>query len=311
MDEKKVVLKAENLNKHFGKKHIIKDVSFDVFEGEIFGFLGPNGSGKTTTIKMIMGLLDIDSGHVQIGGFDREKNFESALAQIGGIIENPDTYSYLSAYKNLEVYARLRGKVDRNRIAEVIKLVGLENRINDKVKTYSLGMKQRLGLAQAILHHPKVLVLDEPTNGLDPAGIKDLRDILKFLSHEEGIAVFVSSHILSEMELLCDRVCIINAGTVLRTESMGQITDSGNNESDYEFTIGDDIVALEKIQKIMPERYRSNIQNKFILAVNVEDVPEIIKQLCNADLKIYGVVQSVKTLEQSFMEITGGGNAIV
>jgi len=311
MNEKKVVLKAEKLNKHFGKKHIIKDVSFDVFEGEIFGFLGPNGSGKTTTIKMIMGLLDIDTGFVQIGGFDREKNFEDSLAQIGGIIENPDTYSYLSGYKNLEIYSRLRGKVDKTRIAEVIKLVGLEKRITDKVKTYSLGMKQRLGLAQAILHHPKVLVLDEPTNGLDPAGIKELRDILKYLSHEEGIAVFVSSHILSEMELLCDRVCIIDAGKVLKTESIGQITDSGNNESDYEFIIGDESVALQKIQEIMPERYRSNTQNKFILAANEEEVPEVIKMLCSADLKIFGVIPSVRTLEQSFMEITGGGNVIV
>ncbi|MDD4699912.1 MAG: ABC transporter ATP-binding protein [Oscillospiraceae bacterium] len=311
MNEKKVVLKAEKLNKHFGKKHIIKDVSFDVFEGEIFGFLGPNGSGKTTTIKMIMGLLDIDTGFVQIGGFDREKNFEDSLAQIGGIIENPDTYSYLSGYKNLEIYSRLRGKVDKTRIAEVIKLVGLEKRIMDKVKTYSLGMKQRLGLAQAILHHPKVLVLDEPTNGLDPAGIKELRDILKYLSHEEGIAVFVSSHILSEMELLCDRVCIIDAGKVLKTESIGQITDSGNNESDYEFIIGDESVALQKIQEIMPERYRSNTQNKFILAANEEEVPEVIKMLCSADLKIFGVIPSVRTLEQSFMEITGGGNVIV
>lgn len=311
MNEKQVVLKAENLNKHFGKKHIIKNVSFDVLEGEIFGFLGPNGSGKTTTIKMIMGLLDIDSGHVKIGGFDREKDFESALAQIGGIIENPDTYSYLSGYKNLEVYSRLRGKLDRNRIAEVIKLVGLENRILDKVKTYSLGMKQRLGLAQAILHHPKVLVLDEPTNGLDPAGIKELRDILKYLSHEEGIAVFVSSHILSEMELLCDRVCIINAGTVLKTESIQQITDSGNNESEYEFIIGDEEKALEKIKEIMPNRYRSNTQGKFILAANEEDVPEIVKAMCAANLKIYGIMPSVKTLEESFMEITGGGNVIV
>ena len=173
-----LVLKCENLHKSFRKKEILKNVSLEVCSGDILGFIGPNGAGKTTTIKLILGLQKIDSGKVIINGYDIQKDFEKAIAKVGAIIENPDLYMYMSGYDNLKLISNLYPNVDLKRIEEVIDLVGLRNRIDDKVSKYSLGMRQRLGVAQAILHKPNLLILDEPTNGLDPEGIKDLRELL-------------------------------------------------------------------------------------------------------------------------------------
>ena len=199
---KTTALKISGLNKTLGKKHILHDIDLEAYKGEVFGFLGPNGAGKTTTIKIIVGLLSLDDGEIEVNGFDIKKNYEKALAGIGGIVENPEMYKHLTGKQNLRQYARMRSGVTEERIDEVVKLVGLSNRINEKVGKYSLGMRQRLGVAQSILHHPSVLILDEPTNGLDPAGIKELRDILKELAHKENICVIVSSHLMSEMELM-------------------------------------------------------------------------------------------------------------
>ena len=209
-----VALKIDHLNKYFGKRQILHDICMEVYAGEVFGFLGPNGAGKTTTIKIVVGLLRLDEGDVQIHGHSITKHFEDAMACVGGIVENPELYKYMTGRENLRQYARMRTGVDEKRIDEVVELVGLSNRINDKVGKYSLGMRQRLGVAQALLHRPKLLILDEPTNGLDPAGIKELRDILKNLAHKENIAVLVSSHLMSEMEMMCDRVgVIVGAGS--------------------------------------------------------------------------------------------------
>ncbi len=308
MNEQNIVLKTEGLTKYFGRRRIINNISLQVRAGEIFGFLGPNGSGKTTTIKMILGLLSIDAGKVYIGGCDREKDFENALRQIGGIIENPDTYGYMSGYRNLEYYARLRGRLDRQRIDEVVRLVGLENRIHDKVKTYSLGMKQRLGLAQAIVHRPKVLVLDEPTNGLDPAGMRELRDTLKYLASTEGIAVFVSSHILSEMQLLCDRVCIISAGTVLRTCNVDQLLDE--QAHGYRFILRPADLAQSIVDSQLAGRLLARDGETFDLACEESEVPGLIACFMQSGAAVYGVQPALGSLEDSFMEITGGGNTI-
>ena len=181
------ILKCENLHKNFRKKEILKGVSLKVQEGDILGFIGPNGAGKTTTIKLILGLQKISSGKVYINGHSIEKDFEKAISKVGAIIENPDLYMYMSGYDNLKLISNLYPNVDSKRIDEVVKLVGLENRINDKVSKYSLGMRQRLGVAQAILHKPNLLILDEPTNGLDPEGIKDLRELLFYSLSFMGI----------------------------------------------------------------------------------------------------------------------------
>ena len=191
-EKMETALKIEHLNKSLGKKQILNDVSFETYKGEIFGFLGPNGAGKTTTIKVAVGMLSLDDGTISICGKDLKKDFEGAMSNVGGIVENPEMYKYMSGYDNLKQYARMRKGVTKQRIDEVVEIVGLSNRINDKVSKYSLGMRQRLGVAQALLHNPQVLILDEPTNGLDPAGIKALRDVLKKIAHEEKVSIIVS-----------------------------------------------------------------------------------------------------------------------
>ena len=211
------ILKCKDLHKKIGKKEILKGVSLEVNKGDILGFIGPNGAGKTTTIKLILGLQGITSGEVNINGYDIKKDFTKAIRRVGAIIENPDLYMYLTGYENLKLIANMYKGITKEKIMEVVKLVKLENRINDKVSKYSLGMRQRLGVAQAILHSPNLLVLDEPTNGLDPEGIKEMRDLLKVLA-KQGMAIFISSHNLAEMETLCNKVCIIQNGEIIEIE---------------------------------------------------------------------------------------------
>ena len=216
----KTTLTVDNLRKIIGRKEIIKGISFELKEGEVFGFLGPNGAGKTTTIRMLVGLIKPTSGTIHIGGSNIVSDFEGAMKNLGCIVENPELYPYLSGYDNLLHFSRMLDGVDEKRMNEVTTLVGLTERIHDKVKTYSLGMRQRLGIAQALLGRPKVLILDEPTNGLDPAGIREMREFIRFLALEEGLSVLVSSHLLSEIQLLCDRVAIISKGEIIRTDSV-------------------------------------------------------------------------------------------
>ena len=243
--EEKAIVQIKNVTKKIGKKVIIDDLTFDVHSGEVFGFLGPNGAGKTTTIKMLLGLMSITKGEMYIDGFNVEKDFEKAIAKVGGIIENPDLYKYLTGYQNLVHFWRMYPDIKRERIDEVIKIVGLEKRIHDKIKTYSLGMRQRLGVAQALLNSPKLLVLDEPTNGLDPAGIHELRNHLRTLAREENIAVIVSSHLLSEMELMCDRVGIIQNGKLVRIQDMKEML-----EDDSDSVIALYVKPIEKAKAI-------------------------------------------------------------
>ena len=202
------IFEVRHLQKSLGGGKVVDDLCFSCNEGEIFGFLGPNGAGKTTTMKMALGLMRIDSGEVWIDGYNICKDFEKAMACVGAVVESPALYGNLSAEQNLCLFGRMRGRISPQRIEEILSLIGLEKN-KKKVKEYSLGMRQRLGLAQAILHRPKLLLLDEPTNGIDPVGIRKLRNILKYLAHEKGICIVLSSHLMSEMELMCDRVCII------------------------------------------------------------------------------------------------------
>ena len=185
------ILECRSLCKNFGKKQILKDVSFEIKEGDILGFIGPNGAGKTTTIKLILGLQSITSGKVYINGYNVEKEFTKAIEKVGAIVENPDMYMYMSGYDNLKLVSNMYKEIGTKRIDEVVKLVKLENRINDKVSKYSLGMRQRLGIAQAILHKPNLLILDEPTNGLDPEGIKEMRELLISLAKNEKMAILI------------------------------------------------------------------------------------------------------------------------
>ena len=221
--EKQIALSVKDITKTYGKKKAADHVSFDIYSGEIFGFLGPNGAGKTTVIKSILGFVFPDGGEVYINGYSTKTHYEEAMASVGGIVENPEMYMSLSARQNIKMYAELHGDIPKERIDQVITEMGLSGRADEPVKKYSLGMKQRIGLAQAMVHKPRLLILDEPTNGLDPTGIHRLRDVLKKYAHEEDAAVMVSSHILSEMQLLCDRVGIINNGRLISIYSMDEV----------------------------------------------------------------------------------------
>ncbi len=300
------VLSVRGLCKLYGSRPILNGVDFDVYRGEIFGFLGPNGSGKTTTIKCVLGLIEPNAGTIRICGEDLKSNFEGAMSNVGGIIENPEMYKYLSGRENLEQYARMCGKVDSARIDEVVELVKLRARINDKISKYSLGMRQRLGIAQALLHRPRLLMLDEPTNGLDPAGIKELRDILKSLAASDGLSVFISSHQLAELELMCDRFCVIDRGSVVDTKTMSEIKEVHQGELtvfDIALLDGDFFDKALKVLgelNIRAEQTEGNVR----IAIRSEQMPEALKALILADVPVFTVEKVTRSLEDAFMEMT-------
>ena len=292
------ILKCESLYKTFGKKQILKNVSLEVKEGDILGFIGPNGAGKTTTIKLILGLQSITSGKVSINGYDIEKDFTNAIKKVGAIVENPDMYMYLSGYQNLKLVANLYKNIGTERIDEVVKLVKLEKRINDKVSKYSLGMRQRLGIAQAILHKPNLLILDEPTNGLDPEGIKEMRELLVNLAEKEKMAILISSHNLAELDNFCTKVCIIKNGEVIETSEISKIKHEASDEVEI-FEVDN----ADKAETILSMDLRNNkilgleVKDSKILKVNIskEEVPYIISKLVENNIKIYEVKQEEKT----------------
>ena len=210
------VLEVANLSKSFGKRKILDNINLTIYEGDIIGLIGPNGAGKTTLIKTILRLYYYDKGSVKICGYDTKKQLEQALSKVGSIIEKPDMYDQLTGRKNLKITELLNDLHDQKYVEEIIEFVGLKTRINDKVKKYSLGMKQRIAIANALIKKPKLLILDEPTNGLDPKGIRELRQMLKTISQEQNMSILISSHILSEVENICDRVVIIDQGRLVK-----------------------------------------------------------------------------------------------
>ena len=296
------ILSIKNVSKYFGKVKVVDNLSFDVKQGEIVGFLGPNGAGKTTTIKMILGLLSIDEGSISINGYDIKKNFEKAMQYIGGIVENPDMYGYMSAVDNLKLYAKIRN-VDYSKVYKTLELVGLQKSMKQKVCKYSLGMKQRAGLALSLLHSPKVLILDEPTNGLDPVGIKDLRAILKKLAKEENIAVLVSSHILSEMELMCDWVVVINNGKFVKAESLNKNEESEESVVKYEIKVK----QLEKAENVFKEKIGKTIKiedEKIYVSIKKSEISNIVKTLVLNDIDVESANECENTLENMFFDMT-------
>lgn len=296
-----VILKCENLHKFFRKKEILKGVSLEVSSGDILGFIGPNGAGKTTTIKLILGLQKINSGKVSVNGYDIQTNFEKAISKVGAIIENPDLYMYLTGYENLKLISNLYKGVTKARVDEVVKLVGLENRINDKVSKYSLGMRQRLGVAQAILHKPNLLILDEPTNGLDPEGIKELRSLLIKLATEENMGILISSHNLAELESFCNKVCIIKNGVIVENSSLDSVKKAASN-GNYIIEVDNSSKAktlLGDIANIIDDTHISVSSDR-------ENISEIVKKLVLQEIKIYSLQEKIVTLEDAFLKKTGG-----
>ncbi|PEF43837.1 ABC transporter ATP-binding protein [Bacillus cereus] len=297
-----VVVKLENIHKKIGGNEIIRGLSFEVEAGEVYGFLGPNGSGKTTTIRMMTGLIGMTEGDITICGHSIRAEREKALEQIGAIIENPELYDYMTGMQNLNHFANMAvTRIRKERIAEVVKLVELEHAIHKKVKTYSLGMKQRLGIAQALLHNPKILILDEPTNGLDPAGIRQIRNYLQQLAKEENIAVIVSSHLLSEIELMCDRIVIIKNGEFVQAYNLHEQAMNGEK-----VMVTFEVDQVKRANGIIQGKVEQNI---VAASVTKEEIPQIVKQLVYADILVYGVTVQNKTLEDEFLEITGGVKA--
>ena len=270
-------------------------------EGDILGFIGPNGAGKTTTIKLILGLQNITSGKVYINGYDIEQNFKKAIENVGTIVESPDLYMYMSGYENLKLVANLYKNVDKKRIDEIVKLVGLENRIKDKVSKYSLGMRQRLGIAQAILHRPKLLILDEPTNGLDPEGIKEVKVLLKKLAEQENMAILISSHNLAELDTFCNKISIIKNGEIVETNDIYTFKKDIKNNC-YILEVEDSSV----IGSIIDYKMDILTETEVRVYIEKEKVPLLIKELVLRNVKLYNVSEENLSLEDAFLKKTGG-----
>ncbi len=294
------IVQLQNLSKTIRGKQLISQLNIDLYPGQITGFLGPNGAGKTTTIRMMTGLMHPTEGKVIIDGLVLQDNYEEAISKVGVIVENPEMYKFMTGYKNLLHFARMHKNVTKERIEEVVRQVGLEKRIHEKVSTYSLGMRQRLGLAQALLHRPKFLILDEPTNGLDPAGIREFRMYLRKIASEEGVSVFVSSHLLSEIELMCDRVAIIQNGKLIDIRDINIETSSFYY---IEATPNNQVAA--QLQKLDYNFVAEN--NGYVVEIKKEDIPTLITQFVHEGIQLFAVQPHQKTLEDQFLEMTGGG----
>ena len=289
------VLEVKNINKFFGKKQILKDISFDIEEGEILGFVGPNGSGKTTTIKIILGLQKASSGEVYINGDNIKENFENAIRKVGAIVESPDMYMYLSGLDNLKLVANYYN-ISHDKIDSIVEFVGLKDRIKDTVSKYSLGMRQRLGIAQAILNKPNLLIVDEPTNGLDPSGIIEFRKMLKELARKEKMSIFISSHNLAEIENICDKVLLINEGEIVSLDVLHE----KNDKDKYK-------LELNSTKKLENKENIEIIDENFINYYGEkEDISKFIEFLVSKKIKIYSVVKDKESLEDIFIKKTGG-----
>lgn len=300
------VLEINHLVKRIGAKSIIKDISFSVNEGEIFGLLGPNGAGKTTIIRSIVKLTNKTSGEVKILGKNIDDSYTEAIQQVGAIVENPEFYPYMTGLQNLKTFASMsRNKISNERLNEIIQLVHLDKAINNKVKTYSLGMRQRLGVAQALIHEPKLLIFDEPTNGLDPEGMKEFRLQMKTLA-SQGVSVLVSSHLLTEMEQLCDRFAIIERGELTHIADMKQ---ENLAEAEQLQTFHMHLEPLELSKKLLTNWnidyiLADNGTSHFFVKSSPTNIPLLVKNLVAEDVSIFAIEAHTKTLEERFLEIT-------
>ncbi|WP_026366271.1 ABC transporter ATP-binding protein [Salinicoccus albus] len=297
-------MELKQLKKKIGSKEIIKGLDFEIQKGEVFGFIGPNGAGKTTTIRMMVGLMGITEGEVVIQGQSVKSNFKKAIQEVGAIVENPEMYPFMTGMQNLKHFARMTPGITRERIDEVVGLVGMENAIKTKVGRYSLGMRQRLGIAQALLHKPSILILDEPTNGLDPAGIRHIRKYIRRLASEENVAVIISSHLLTEIELMCDRIGIIKNGEMIGFESVNEqdADDDGSRQ------IAIEAEPSDKAAELLKERHGIDVEMKegFVaFEASKTFVPQIVTTLVNEEVLVYRVEVSKASVEDKFFDMIG------
>ncbi|MEN8192920.1 MAG: ABC transporter ATP-binding protein [Bacteroidota bacterium] len=297
------IIEIKNLSKRFKKLVAVNNLNLNVYKGDVFGFLGPNGAGKSTTIRMLLTLIKPTSGSIKIFNKDLEQNRIEILSKVGAIVEKPDFYMYLTAYKNLEILAKTSGvDISKNKIMEMLEIVGLVARYNSKVKTFSHGMKQRLGIAQALVHDPELIILDEPTTGLDPQGMKEIRDLIVYLSKEKGKTVFLSSHILREIELIATRMIIINKGAA---EVEGKVEDLLNiDKLKVKFEVNDSQRAFNIIERSnWKKNYLSTDNNYIIFEMEKMEIHELTKFFINNGIEISSVIP-MRSLEDYFLKIT-------
>ena len=295
-----MIIATENLSKEYDGVYRVQDLDIRVKEGDIYGFLGPNGAGKSTTMKMLLGLVKPTSGTIEImGKLFNEKNRKGILQSVGSLIEAPSYYGHLTGHENMELIRRLLDLPQKN-IDEAIHIVRLENQMNKKVKNYSLGMKQRLGIAMALARKPKLLILDEPTNGLDPAGIEEIRELIKTLPSKYGMTVMISSHILSEIDQMATIIGIINQGSLIFQERMSVLDEQ--RKPQILLKTSDDDTAYRFLAKLNPQRTLNGLQ---LGALTDEQTGAVVRELCSNNLSVYRVEEHRESLEDIFLTLTG------
>lgn len=305
-DKMNQIVTTQNLSKRYGSKYCVKDINLSVSEGDIFGFLGPNGAGKSTTLKMILGLMRPTYGNVKVFGKDFEGNRQFILSQTGSLIESPSYYAHLSGLENMRIVQRLRDIPEKN-VWEALKIVRLENQKDKKVGQYSLGMKQRLGIAMALLSIPKLLILDEPTNGLDPAGIGEIRELIKSLPKRYGMTVLISSHLLSEIEQIATSVGIINDGNMMFQGNMDEL--KNKSHPNIMIKTRNNLLAKELLSvKGFSPIYR---EDSLVFGnLTDEQVIQVNRSLTAANIDVLRIEENKKNLESIFLEITGKGRSL-
>lgn len=301
------VIQVKHLTKDFKDLKAVNDLSFTVEAGQVYGFLGQNGAGKSTTIRMLLTLIKPSSGEIEIFGMNLFKHRKEILRQVGAIIERPDLYKYLTALENLRIFAAMSGvKVSEKKLMDQLSMVGLAERAHSKVKTYSQGMKQRLGIATALVHDPKLIILDEPTNGLDPQGIADVRNLILQLSREMNKTLLISSHLLSEMELIADSMIIIDKGKKVVEGKVNELFDPA--ETVVELKTTDDFTTYEKLQQSELKKFVQGKRNDcLLLKLHRDEIPAVIKKLVQMDIQVISFY-SKHSLEDYFLSLTGHPN---
>jgi ABC-2 type transport system ATP-binding protein len=304
---KEVVLRTKGLSKKFGKRWAVKDLNLEIYRSDVFSFLGPNGAGKSTTIRMILTLLVPTAGSIEIFGMDLDKDRSAVLSRVCGIVEKPDFYLYLSAYKNLEIFGSMTCSIQKDEIMEALDLVGLKSRAFEKVKTFSHGMKQRLGIAQALLTKPELIILDEPTAGLDPQGMKEVRGLIKKLAKEKEMTIFLSSHLLSEVELVSTRMAVINRGELITQGSVSDLLDKEPTE--YSLQISPLDQGVEFLRHLPWVEVLSVENGRIEVRIEPGHASELNRLVVTNHFEVLSYYPH-RTLEDFFLKITEGTSEI-
>ncbi len=297
-----IILQTKNLSKRYKRRWAVRHLNLEVYRGDVYGFLGPNGAGKSTTNRMLLSLIRPTEGEVELFGRSLKTHRELALQSVGGIVEKPDFYLYLSAYRNLEIVAALQGGTTRTRIFEVLELVGLKDRAFDKVKTYSHGMKQRLGIAQALLSDPQLVVLDEPTSGLDPQGMKEVRQLILHLAHDQRKTIVLSSHLLNEIEMVATRMAIISRGELVVQGEVAALLDAGENYLVLKAEPKTTVRRILKKQKGLVQKFTER-DGSFEVTMKFDSIPALTRELVRGGARVQALVPR-RSLEEYFLAIT-------